>query len=186
LEDNRELDERRGESTSRPYFQKTAIEIVIALLAGFVIVFFIVSAIAKPLRILNDTSRKISEGDLRNQAEINSKDEFGELAASLNQMVDSLRSVLAEVSESSNQLAASSEQLSASAEQTSKATEHIAGTVEQMSDGANEQAHTVKDSAKTIHEVSGKIQKRAHSRLPTPRRRRQQSRRRADARYRRP
>lgn len=146
-----------------PILRRTALVIAIALLAGAVIVFFIVRSIASSLRNLTDTSRKIGWGDLSQQADIKSKDEFGQLAASFNKMVESFRSVLLEVSESSNQLAASSEQLSASAEQTSKATEHIAGVVEQMADGANQQVHTVEESAKTIHEVSEKIQEIAVS-----------------------
>jgi methyl-accepting chemotaxis protein len=141
-----------------PIFWRTLLVIVIAVIAGAIIIFFMVRTITLPLRVLNDTSRKISEGNLRYRAEIKSKDEFGELGASFNLMVDSLKAVLVEVSESSNQLTVSSEQLSASAEQTSKATEHIASAVEQMADGAQSQVHTVEESAKTIHEVSTKIQ----------------------------
>lgn len=58
-------------------------------------------------------------------------DEFKALGETFNLMVDSLRSVLVEVSESSNRLAASSEELTASAEQSSKVTEHIAGSAGQ-------------------------------------------------------
>ncbi|MBW5447337.1 HAMP domain-containing protein [Cohnella sp. CFH 77786] len=141
-----------------PIFWRTVIVIVIAVVAGAIIVYYIVRAITSPLRVLNETSRRISAGDLRCRANIESKDEFGELGASFNQMVDSLKSVLVEVSESSSQLAASSEQLSASAEQTSKATEHIASTAQEMSDGAAQQVHTVELSSQTIQEVSTKIQ----------------------------
>lgn len=139
-------------------FKKTVLVIVIALLAGTVIVFVLVRAISTPLLKLTDMSRKISEGDLRFSVDIKSKDEFGELGASFNRMVDSLKSILVEVSESSNQLAASSEQLSASAEQTSKATEHIASAAQEMADGANQQVHQVEESTQTIQEVSTKIQ----------------------------
>ncbi|MBW5446868.1 HAMP domain-containing protein [Cohnella sp. CFH 77786] len=124
---------------------------------------FVVALALKPVRDMIRITRLTAEGDLSETLKVKRNDEFGLLGTSFNQMIYSLRSVLVEVSESSNQLAASSEQLSASAEQTSKAIEHIAGTVEQMADGANQQVHTVKESANTIHEVSTKIQQIARN-----------------------
>ncbi|KIL42032.1 chemotaxis protein [Gordoniibacillus kamchatkensis] len=141
-----------------PIFHATILVVIISLLAGAIIVFFIVRMIASPLQILKGTAQEISWGDLSQRVEIKSKDEFGELAVIFNLMADSLRAVLVEVSESSSQLAASSEQLSSSAEQTSKATEHIASSIEQMAEGANHQVQTVEDSAQTIQDVSAKIQ----------------------------
>lgn len=139
-------------------FQTTALVIAIALLTGAIIVFFIIRSFMIPLRLLTSTSEKISAGDLRHRANIQSKDEFGQLGASFNRMVDSLRSVLVEVSESSSQLAVSSEQLAASAEQSSQATEHIANIAEKMSDGANQQTHQVEKSSQTIYDTTARMQ----------------------------
>ncbi|WP_141500870.1 methyl-accepting chemotaxis protein [Paenibacillus luteus] len=144
--------------TAAPILNNTLIVVVVFTLIGACLMFFIVRSITKPLRALTNTSRIISEGNLSRRVDVKSKDEFGELGATFNSMVDSLRSVLSEVGHSANQLAASSEQLSASAGQTASATEYIAGTIEQMADGANEQVSLVDESAGTIHDVSGKIQ----------------------------
>ncbi|WP_237163428.1 methyl-accepting chemotaxis protein [Paenibacillus sp. BIHB 4019] len=152
--------------TAAPILNNTLLVIVLFTLIGSCLMFFIVRSITKPLRALTDTSRIISRGDLSQRVDVKSKGEFGELSATFNLMVDSLKTVLSEVGHSATQLAASSEQLSASAGQTAAATEHIAGAIEQMADGANEQVSLVDESAHTIDGVSGKIQQiveRAHT-----------------------
>lgn len=141
----------------------TIIVIVSAFLLSIGLGFAIAQLIARPLHKIVSIVAKVADGDLREKAAIDRKDEIGRLSHSINLMVDSLRSVLSEVSESSNQLSASAEQLSASAEQTSKATEDIADVTEQMADGSSQQVQTVEESTQTIHEVSTKIQQIAVS-----------------------
>lgn len=137
--------------------QKTLIVIFLACIAGAFLVFYVIRSITSSLRSLTETSQKISQGDLSGRANVKSKDELGQLGDSFNLMIDSLRSVLLQVSESSDQLAASAEQLEASAGMTSKAAEHIAGSIEQITDGANRQVQSVEKSAETISDVSDKI-----------------------------
>ncbi|WP_373229156.1 methyl-accepting chemotaxis protein [Cohnella sp.] len=146
-----------------PIFWKTTLVLAVALAGGAVIVFFMVRVITTPLRRLTETSRKISEGDLSRRVEVKEKDEFGQLGETFNHMVDSLRTVLLEVSQSSSQVAASAQQLSASAEQTSIATEHIASLAGEMAEGANQQVHLVEEGARTIRDVSATIQEIAAS-----------------------
>ncbi|MBA2939840.1 methyl-accepting chemotaxis protein [Paenibacillus sp. CGMCC 1.16610] len=151
--------------TAAPIFNRTILIIAIALIAGSLIVFLIVRSIVSPLRTLKDTALRIGWGDLSKRVNIKSKDEFGEVAAIFNHMADTLKSVLVEVRESSNQLTTSAEQLSANAVHTSQVTEDIAIAAERMSNGANLQAQTVEESAQTINQVSVKIQQIASSAL---------------------
>lgn len=130
----------------------------IAVLLSIALGFAIAQLIARPLHKIVSIVAKIADGDLREKADIERKDEVGNLSKSINLMVDSLRLILTEVSISSNQLAASAGQLSASAEHTSKATENIAGVTEQMAIGSNQQVYTVEGSTQTIHGISTKIQ----------------------------
>jgi methyl-accepting chemotaxis protein len=148
--------EIKGKTSS---LQQTGYVILFILfVSGLLFSYFFSKNISNPIKKIASLMHDIANGDLSQRANIKSKDEFGQLGASFNLMVDSLRTVLTEVGESSSQLAASAEQLSASAEQTSKATEHIADAAQQMADGANEQVHTVEGSAQRIHEVSANIQ----------------------------
>jgi methyl-accepting chemotaxis protein len=136
----------------------TIVIIIIAFLLSLVMGLAIGQMIAIPLKKLVGIVAKVADGDLREKSGINTKDEIGYLAKSINQMVDSLRSVLVEVGHSSSQLAASAEQLSASSEQSTKASEHIAGISETIADSANHQVHSVEENAQTVHDVSAKIQ----------------------------
>lgn len=52
---------------------------------------FIYRSIANPLNRLNETAAKFGEGNLDERIEINSKDEFGELALTFNEMATSLQ-----------------------------------------------------------------------------------------------
>ncbi|MCS7463847.1 methyl-accepting chemotaxis protein [Paenibacillus doosanensis] len=152
--------------TAAPILNNTLVVMAAFILIGSCLMFFIVRSITRPLRALTDISRIISQGDLRRRADVRSQDEFGELGAAFNRMIDSLRMVVSEVTLSANQLAASSQQLSASADQTASSAEHIAGAIEQMADGANAQVSLVDGGSQTVREASeniGEIADGAHT-----------------------
>lgn len=146
-----------------PILFNTAAVIVLFTVVGAGLVLLIVRSITRPLRALADTSRFISQGDLSRRANVRSRDEFGEVSAAFDRMVDSLGAVVSEVTETSGLLAASSEELAASAGQTATATEHIVGTTERMADGAGRQASLVGQSALAIREVSDETRQIANS-----------------------
>ncbi|MBB6633052.1 methyl-accepting chemotaxis protein [Cohnella thailandensis] len=144
-------------NAASPILNNTLIVIVIFTVIGAGLIHLIIRSITRPLKALTEASQVISEGDLSRRADVKAKDEFGELGAAFNRMVDSLRSVVSEVADSSNQLTASSQELSASAGQTATAADHIVAAIERMADGAARQANRVEDSSRTIHEVSDRI-----------------------------
>lgn len=139
---------------SAPIMQKTILVVTISVIISAIVGLFVVRSITHPLRKLTQIARGISQGDLSLRVDMKEKGELGELGASFNYMVDSLRSVISEVNETSYQLAASSDELSASSGQTSTATEHIISIIEKMAIGAKEQVQKVEGSVQTIHEVS--------------------------------
>ncbi|MFG5456413.1 HAMP domain-containing protein, partial [Enterococcus faecalis] len=60
-----------------------------AIILGGILVYFIVRAISKPLNQLVSSAKSISEGDLTQKIDVRSKDEFGQLGTSFNEMADS-------------------------------------------------------------------------------------------------
>jgi two-component system NtrC family sensor kinase len=60
------------------------------LIVIVIVAFFIARSVSRPITELTHVSKIISEGKLSARAEINTKDEIGELAASFNQMTDKL------------------------------------------------------------------------------------------------
>lgn len=116
-----------------------SIVLAIAIGAGMTAIYFVIRSITKPLRRIVASAEKISEGDLTETIEINSKDELGVLSESFNHMAHSLRSLIHGIKDSVEHVASSSEELTASADQTSRATEHITMAIEQFSNGSESQ-----------------------------------------------
>lgn len=89
-------------------------------------------------------AKQISKGDLSNQININQKDEIGELALALNNMVKKLRDTVKGISISSENISAASLQMSSSSEE--------------LSQGASEQASTVEEISSTMEEIASVIE----------------------------
>ncbi|WP_224981968.1 methyl-accepting chemotaxis protein [Geomonas agri] len=112
---------------------------VVALLLGF----FISRMITAPLRKGVDFAHAISKGDLTKNLEVGSKDEVGQLAQALNEMVGNLKEVVASVQSASSNVAAGSVELSSSATE--------------MSQGASEQAAAAEEVSSSMEQMSSNI-----------------------------
>ncbi|TWG78201.1 methyl-accepting chemotaxis protein [Bacillus subtilis J27] len=106
------------------------------------------------MRRIVASAEKISEGDLTETIEINSKDELGVLSESFNHMAHSLRSLIHGIKDSVEHVASSSEELTASADQTSRATEHITMAIEQFSNGSESQSEKIETTTEQINEMN--------------------------------
>ncbi|WJM60988.1 methyl-accepting chemotaxis protein [Bacillus amyloliquefaciens] len=135
-----------------PILHLSLLVLVLAIVIGTIVMVLIIRSITKPLKQLVTSSKQISEGDLTETIEIQSKDELGELGKSFNNMAASLRSLT--IQDSVNNVASSSEELTASAEQTSKATEHITLAIEQFSNGNESQSEKIESAAEHIYQMN--------------------------------
>ncbi len=131
-----------------------SIVLAIAIGAGMTAIYFVIRSITKPLRRIVASAEKISEGDLTETIEINSKDELGVLSESFNHMAHSLRSLIHGIKDSVEHVASSSEELTASADQTSRATEHITMAIEQFSNGSESQSEKIETTTEQINEMN--------------------------------
>ncbi|MEC0287665.1 methyl-accepting chemotaxis protein TlpA [Bacillus subtilis] len=131
-----------------------SIVLAIAIGAGMTAIYFVIRSITKPLRRIVASAEKISEGDLTETIEINSKDELGVLSESFNHMAHSLRSLIHGIKDSVEHAASSSEELTASADQTSRATEHITMAIEQFSNGSESQSEKIETTTEQINEMN--------------------------------
>ncbi|WP_047150912.1 methyl-accepting chemotaxis protein [Aneurinibacillus tyrosinisolvens] len=126
--------------------------------------FFVNRKLIYPIRQLVGITNRVSAGDLSEETMVvKSKDEIGQLTNATNTMIQNLRNIVVQVSQSSEQVAASAEQLSASAEQTGKATEQIALTVQEVAAGTDKQMQSVDESSRTIGELAVGVQKIAEN-----------------------
>lgn len=158
IEDARELGEE-GDAL----YQKSKLETVILIVfASLITVLFLLlshTKISKPLKLITDHIVKVAQGDLTSSdVKINSKDEIGILANSVNEMVVNLRNLLYQIDDTATHLASSSEQLLTSAEETKDATENIAANIEEIATVSNDQANFVNSYSKTIDTMGAGIQ----------------------------
>lgn len=137
-----------------PILNKTGLVIMIAMIIGAIVIFFIIKSIIKPLKELKETAITVSRGDLTQSITIQSNDEIGQVGQAFNEMQEHLRVLVQEVEQNAEQVAASAEQLTASAEQTNTATEYVAASIQEVAGNAEKQTIEVDKNAQSLHEVS--------------------------------
>ncbi|WP_320056328.1 methyl-accepting chemotaxis protein [Desulfuromonas thiophila] len=127
--------------------------LAVALLLGIVVAVLITRAITVPVLQGVDFARALSEGDLTRKLAIEQRDEVGQLAAALNNMVEQLQQVVADVRSASDNVAAGSQELSASSEE--------------MSQGATEQAAAAEEASSSMEQMAANIRQNADNALQT-------------------
>jgi methyl-accepting chemotaxis protein len=120
--------------------------------------FLITRMITYPLKEIQTLMANAGTGNFTIKGTYQSKDEIGILSKSFNEMVNGLRDLVQQVTETSEHVAASSEELTASAEQTNKATEQIVLTIQEVATGTEKQVQSVEETSKTINEMSVGVQ----------------------------
>lgn len=126
----------------------TLILVVAALLLSIGLGFSIARMIANPLKRTVDLVGKVAQGDLRETSDIATKDEVGQLAASINNMILSLRTTVSGILTSAESLAAASQQISAS-------TEEIASGNASQAQSAQTMNELFKELSRAINSVAG-------------------------------
>ena len=131
-----------------------AVFLVSIVILALVLAWLFNFKISRPLAILMLGAEKISAGDLSAKFTVDSKDEIGRLASSLNGMIENLRTIIAKVAQSAEHLATAGEELSASAEQSSQAAGQVAGSVTNIAQGAENQMVLVERTTGVIEELA--------------------------------
>ncbi|MEC8327864.1 MAG: methyl-accepting chemotaxis protein [Pseudomonadota bacterium] len=135
----------------------TWLGMIIATVIAIVIAFLTVQRITKPLSEINKVLDNVAQGDMTMRLDDSNKDEFGELAKSLNRVTDNLRNLIQGIISRSTQLAAASEETSAVTVESSQAIESQRAQVEQAATATTEMSSTsqsVTQSAEdALHEI---------------------------------
>ncbi|ABB37878.1 methyl-accepting chemotaxis sensory transducer [Oleidesulfovibrio alaskensis G20] len=138
----------------------------IALLLGILVSVFLTRAITGPIVKGVGFANSMAQGDFTKLLDIDQRDEIGQLAAALNDMVTKLRGIVAEVQSASENVASGSEELSASAQATSQGATEQAASVEEISASVEEMASNIRQSAsnaKQTEEIALRAAKDAQS-----------------------
>ncbi|AEF94132.1 methyl-accepting chemotaxis sensory transducer [Desulfotomaculum nigrificans CO-1-SRB] len=124
-----------------------AMIIIAAIILGIVIAFYVSNIIANPIARLEQAAAKVAAGDLSSEEiEIKNRDEVGKLATAFNQMVISLKDLVAHINEKADTVSSTSQQLASTCQQSSASASEAANTLTQLAstvDGMAENTNKV-------------------------------------------
>ncbi|MCU7494661.1 MAG: HAMP domain-containing protein [Ignavibacteria bacterium] len=125
------------------------ITLLISVILSFSLAVFISRLISRPLVQGLEFSKAVAGGDLRQQINLDQKDEIGQLASALNVMVDKLKSVVENVKSAADNVTSGSQELSSSSEQ--------------LSQGSTEQAAAAEEASSSMEEMTSNINQNAEN-----------------------
>lgn len=142
------------DEATRPILISTLLTIAGCLVAGIIIVYFLIRSIIKPILKLKEQAVNVSGGDLTQDIQVKSEDEIGELGRAFRNMQDNLRSVIRNVGDSADHVARSSNELTVSAEQTSAASEQVSQAIQEIASGAEKQTTGLENNSVALDEIA--------------------------------
>lgn len=148
------------------YFSKQLVILFVIAILGFalnVLIGLIYSKkLTKPIEAVTSYLHTLSTGDFSKKMQttyFDIKDEIGVLVQSAETMRNSVREIILQAENVSQQVAASSEQLSATSEQSAIVSEEIANSTSEIAQGAVEQAKNTAEGSEKLVELGQVIDK---------------------------
>lgn len=136
--------------------------IILIIIVGFLVTFlsfYLSGKIALGVRKITTLVQRVSEGDLGvNLDEVekirkHSHDEIGVLAQAFGEMIATLRDLVSRILRSASSLTSSSNELLTSVEEVAKATQEVSQTIAQVADGSNKQNENLQEIAQKTERV---------------------------------
>ncbi|MDO9003066.1 MAG: methyl-accepting chemotaxis protein [Aquabacterium sp.] len=131
------------------------------LLIGIALGFFISRGVTKPLSKAVDAANRLAEGDLTVRIDATGKDETAQLLQAMQNMVQKLSQVVAEVNSGAEALASASEEVSATAQSLSQASSEQAAGVEETSASIEEMTASISQNTENAKVTDGMATKAA-------------------------
>lgn len=128
--------------------------LLVMIILCMAMIFIFNRRVDRPINYLMEEAGKIAEGDLRSVIQVDSADEMGALAQSLQNMSKNLKKVISSVNDMAHQVSAASEELTASSEQSSQASNQVANSIINIAEGASQQAVEAQNIQGTVSGVT--------------------------------
>lgn len=135
----------------------TVVIVLIAMVISVVMAFAIIKALQHAMTVL----RKVSTGDLTDIGQMKMKarkDEIGEIIMHIDELKNSLKSVISNIQQSTTVLTESAHSLDVVASQTSSITEGIGEAISEIASGACTQANETDTAARNVEKMGEMIQ----------------------------
>ncbi|WP_248745095.1 methyl-accepting chemotaxis protein [Pseudomonas sp. MWU12-2037] len=140
-------------------FYLTIAIIVVSCVLTVLLAIIFTRSLTGPLRLLLGSTRKIAEGDLRTEVQVDGKDELAELQASTAAMQASLKNTLRHISNSSTQLASAAEEMSAVTGESNRGIQRQSLETDQAATAVNEMTAAVEEVARNAVAASQSTQR---------------------------
>lgn len=128
------------------------------ILLGLVNYWFI-KRLTTPFAPALQSIQAIAAGNLSiNTLSISRQDEFGQLAAALNEMLDNLREIVCSVSDTSSQVASASQELSAGADHSANSVTEVNEAIRNVADIAQQQRSSTIEASAIAEQMTAAIQ----------------------------
>ncbi len=135
--------------------------VIIASIFAFILTYYIAYNITKPVKKGVIFAEEISSKNLSGKLDIDQSDEIGILGGSLNNMLESLRYIIKELSETTNNLSGSSKELSSVSTQMAAAAEEmnsqsgmVAAASEQVSASVSTVASAAEEASSSVSNIA--------------------------------
>ncbi|MDB4895969.1 MAG: methyl-accepting chemotaxis protein [Firmicutes bacterium] len=128
--------------------------VLAALLIGIIAAMLLARALSAPIRRLAEVASRVADGDLTVAAvRITSRDELGEVAATFNQMVENLRTLVRQVTSGSGQVATAADDLATITGQVSESSVEVTQAVGGVAQGASDQSRSAHEASRVVEEL---------------------------------
>jgi methyl-accepting chemotaxis protein len=133
--------------------------LIICILLSLAMGWWFSNIIVNPIRKVVQIAKQVAQGDLRvKQMNMKGKNEIGQLAASIDEMVAHLKALITDVHKSAGQVAQSANELMIGSEHTSKASEAAASAVQDIHEGFQKQLHSIHETSRAMEDMTSGIQ----------------------------
>ncbi|AKH19185.1 methyl-accepting chemotaxis protein [Sedimenticola thiotaurini] len=146
--------ERQIEQSKKGLQLSAAILAVIFILTAAVILLFINSQLVRPAIRIQNQLGKIAEGDLSSSMTLDSRDEFGRIAESVNQVQQQLGDVIQRLVAMAGQVNGASDEVAGITESNQQALSRQRSEMEMVATAMNEMTMTIQEVAKNATETA--------------------------------
>ncbi|WP_336635571.1 methyl-accepting chemotaxis protein [Lysinibacillus fusiformis] len=130
-----------------------------SIIIGVLVVILVSRHLALPVKKLSQRVREVAKGNLTVDIEhLQRTDEIGQLNEGFNEMVDQLKTLIADVEEAIVEIQSTSSNLTAVAEETNAYGDEIVKAINEVSNGAVKQASEAEDTNRTATEFAQQIE----------------------------
>jgi len=149
---------KESTTTANSVMLMSSVISLLVLLLGITIAIILTNMIRKPVLALTKIANQYADGDLRNRVAVESTDEIGELASSIEIMHSHFVEMITNIRSASEQLAATSEEMAASTEEVTATSAEISNNMQNLAQEAVAGNQSMLEASQALVQLSSLIQ----------------------------